>query len=93
MARVIVKGRFTKNQKLHVIATNTFRYLFLGAARNWFRNMGSIAPALGSMALLLLMSGVAGLSGFALNNLEKVEAGQASLMHVYIRDDATNADV
>jgi cell division transport system permease protein len=93
LARVIVKGSFPKNQKLHVIATNTFRYLFLGAARNWFRNMGSIAPALGSMALLLLMSGVAGLSGFALNNLEKVEAGQASLMHVYIRDDATNADV
>ena len=88
-----MKGRFPKNHKLHVIATNTFRYLFLGAARNWFRNMGSIAPALGSMALLLLMSGMAGLSGFALNNLEKVEAAQASLMHVYVRDDATNADV
>jgi len=55
--------------------------------------MGSIAPALGSMALLLLMSGMAGLSGFALNNLEKVEAAQASLMHVYVRDGATNADV
>jgi cell division transport system permease protein len=93
LARVIVKGRFTKNQKLHVIATNTFRYLFLGAARNWFRNMGSIAPALGSMALLLLMSGMAGLSGFALYNLEKVEAGQASLLHVYINDTATNAEV
>ena len=88
-----MKGRFPKNHKLHVIATNTFRYLFVGAARNWLRNMGSIAPALGSMALLLLMSGMAGLSGFALNNLEKVEAGQASLMHVYIRDDATSADV
>ena len=88
-----MNGRFPKNHKLHVIATNTFRYLFLGAARNWFRNMGSIAPALGSMALLLLMSGMAGLSGFALNNLEKVEAAQASLMHVYVRDDATNADV
>jgi cell division transport system permease protein len=93
LARIIVKDRFPKNQKLHVIATNTFRYLFLGAARNWFRNMGSIAPALGSMSLLLLMAGMAGISGFALNNLEKVEAGQASLMHVYIRDDATNADV
>jgi len=93
LARIIVKGRFPKNHKLHVIAANTFRYLFLGAARNWFRNMGSIAPALGSMALLLLMSGMAGLSGFALNNLEKVEAAQASLMHVYVRDGATNADV
>jgi cell division transport system permease protein len=76
-----------------VVVANTFRYLFFGAARNWFRNMGSIAPALGSMTLLLLMAGVAGLSGFAINNLEKVEAGQASLLHVYIRDGAPSADV
>jgi cell division transport system permease protein len=72
---------------------NTFRYLFFGAARNWFRNAGSIAPAVGSMALLLLMAGVAGLSAFALNNLEQVESGQASLLRVYIRDGAPSADV
>jgi cell division transport system permease protein len=76
-----------------VVVTNTFRYLFFGAARSWARNLGSIAPALGSMTLLLLMAGVAGLGGFALNNLEKVEAGQASLLHVYIRDAAPNTDV
>ena len=93
MARIVVKGRFPSSQKLPVVVTNTFRYLFLGAARNWFRNMGSIAPALGSMALLLLMSGMAGLSGFALYNLEKVEASQASLLHIYISDTATNAEV
>ena len=93
MARIVVKGRFPSSHKLPVVVTNTFRYLFLGAARNWFRNMGSIAPALGSMALLLLMSGMAGLSGFALYNLEKVEASQASLLHIYISDTATNAEV
>jgi cell division transport system permease protein len=76
-----------------VVVANTFRYLFFGAARNWFRNLGSIAPALGSMTLLLLMAGVAGLSGFAINNLEKIESGQASLLHVYIRDGAPSADV
>jgi cell division transport system permease protein len=76
-----------------VMVGNTFRYLFFGAARNWFRNVGSIAPAVGSMALLLLMAGVAGLSAFALNNLEQVESGQASLLHVYIRDGAPSADV
>jgi len=68
LARIVVKVRFPSSHKLPVVVTNTFRYLFLGAARNWFRNMGSIAPALGSMALLLLMSGMAGLSGFALYN-------------------------
>jgi cell division transport system permease protein len=78
---------------LGVVIANAFRYLFLGAARNWGRNIGSIAPALGSMALLLLVTGMAGLSGFALHNLEQVEAGQASLLHVYLRDDVAAADL
>lgn len=78
---------------MRVVATNIVRHLFYSAARNWIRNLGSIAPALGSMALLLLMSGMAGLSGFALYNLEQVEAGQASLLHVYIRDNASTTDV
>ena len=93
MAGVVVKGRFPKRQMLRVVATNIFRYLFYGAARNWVRNIGSVAPALGSMALLLLMSGMAGLSGFALYNLEQVEASQASLLHVYVRDNASAVDV
>jgi cell division transport system permease protein len=93
LAGIVLKTRFPKSQTLPVVVTNTFRYLFLGAARNWFRNMGSIAPALGSMALLLLMSGIAGLSGYALYNLEQVQAGQASLLRVYIRDDASNVDL
>lgn len=93
MAGVVVKGRFPRRQTMRVVATNILRHLFYSAARNWIRNLGSIAPALGSMALLLLMSGMAGLSGFALYNLEQVEAGQASLLHVYIRDNASTTDV
>jgi cell division transport system permease protein len=90
---IIVKDRLPKGAMARTVVANTFRYLFFGAARNWFRNIGSIAPALGSMTLLLLMAGVAGLSGFAINNLEKVESGQASLLHVYMRDGAPSADV
>jgi cell division transport system permease protein len=78
---------------LRVVVANIARYLFLGAARNWFRNVGSIAPALGSMTLLLLMTGMAGLGGFALYNLEQVESSQASLLHVYLRDNVSTADV
>jgi cell division transport system permease protein len=78
---------------IQVVATNLFRYFFRGAARNWARNMSSTAPALGSMTLLLLLSGVIGLSGFALYNLERIEAGQASILHVYIRDGAPATDV
>ena len=45
------------------------------------------------MTLLLVMSGLIGLTGFALHNLEQTEASQASLLHVYLRDDAAGADV
>jgi cell division transport system permease protein len=55
--------------------------------------MGSTAPALGSMTLLLVVSGLVGLTGFALHNLEQIEAGQASLLHIYMRDDAAGQDV
>ena len=89
----VVQGPFPKPHLAGVIVANIFRYLFYGAARNWVRNIGSIAPALGSMALLLLMSGMAGLGGLALYNLEQVEAGQASLLHVYLSDKAAQPAV
>ena len=88
MAGHVVKVRFPRRRLVKVVAANLFRYLVQGAARSWARNLGGTAPALGSMTLLLLMSGLVGVAGFALYNLEQVEAGQASLLHVYLRDDA-----
>lgn len=93
MASVVVKGHFPRRRLVQVVVRNVLRYLFRGAARNWLRNIGSTAPALGSMTLLLLLSGLIGLTGFALYNLEQVEAAQASLLHIYIRDNAAYADV
>src|SRR4030088_1069229 len=93
MAGDVLKGRFPRRRLLQVVANNVFRYLFRGAARNWLRNIGSAAPALSSMTLLLLLTGVVGLIGFALHNLERVESAQASLLHVYMRDDAKPAEV
>jgi len=84
----LVKVRFRSRHLVQVVAANLFRYLVQGAARSWARNLGGTAPALGSMTLLLLMSGLVGVAGFALYNLEQVEAGQASLLHIYLRDDA-----
>ena len=88
MAGDLVKVRFPRRHLVQVVAANLFRYLVQGAARSWARNLGGTAPALGSMTLLLLMSGLVGVAGFALYNLEQVEAGQASLLHIYLRDDA-----
>jgi cell division transport system permease protein len=90
---IVVKDALSRLAMARTVVGNTLRYLFFGAARNWFRNIGSIAPALGSMTLLLLMAGVAGLAGFAISNLEHVESAQASLLHVYIRDGASSGDI
>lgn len=88
MAGDLVKGNFPRSHILRVIASNLAHYMFGGAARSWARNLGSTAPALTSMTLLLLMSGLIGLTGFTLHNLEVQEAGQASVLHVYMRDGA-----
>ena len=93
MAGIVMSAHFPRRPVIAAVAKNVFRYLFQGAARNWARNFGSTAPALSSMTLLLLLSGLIGLTGFALYNLEVIEAGQASTLHVYLRDDADNTDV
>ncbi|HET7339284.1 MAG TPA: permease-like cell division protein FtsX [Candidatus Dormibacteraeota bacterium] len=82
-----------KLRSLRIVTANLFRYLVRGAVRSWARNMSGTAPALGSMTLLLLISGLVGVTGFALYNLEQVEASQASLIHVYLRDGATDSEV
>jgi cell division transport system permease protein len=93
VAGVLVRGRFPRRRVVQVVVANVFRHLFRGAARNWFRNAGSTTPALSSMTLLLLLSGLVGLVGFALNNLEQAQASQASLIHVYMREGVPSADV
>lgn len=93
MAGDVVQGHFPRRRLLQVVAANTFQYLFRGAARNWLRNAGNTAPALGSMTLLLMLGGTVGLTGFALNNLEQAQAAQASMLHVYMRDSAIGSDV
>jgi cell division transport system permease protein len=93
LAGVIVKPRFPRRRTVTVVVANLFRYLIRGAARNWVRNIAGTAPALGSTTLLLLMSGLFAVVGFGLYNLERVEASQASLLHVYLRDDASASDI
>ena len=93
MAGDVVKARFPRRRLVRIVAANLARLLFGAAGRNWARNIGSTAPALISMALLLLMSGLIGLTAFTLRNVEVEQASQASLLHVYIRDDAPQPDV
>lgn len=90
---VVLNAPFPRRRRFVNVARNTFRHLFLGAARGWVRNLGATAPALGSMTLLLLLSGLAGLAGFAMQRLAVAQASEAAVLHVYLRDDAKQPDV
>lgn len=85
--------RFPTRRRAVVVGRNVGRYLLGGAVRSWFRNLGGTAPALGSMTLLLLLAGLVGLTAFSLQSLATREATDAAVLHVYLRDDATVADV
>jgi cell division transport system ATP-binding protein len=74
-------------------AVNLGRLAVGGAVASWLRNLGTAAPALGSITLLLLLAGVLSVSGFALRNLLVSQSAEASVLHVYLADDATTDQV
>jgi cell division transport system permease protein len=90
---IVLKAPFPRRHRLLNVARNTFRHLFVDAARAWLRNLGATGPALGSMTLLLLLSGLVGLSAFTVQRLAATQASDAAVLHVYLRDDARQADV
>ncbi len=75
------------------VLANLFDLIVRGGLQGWRRNLSSTGPALGSMALLLLLVGLVGALGVAGGRLLAQEAAQASVLHVYLRDDAAAADV
>jgi cell division protein FtsX len=90
---VVLNAPFPRRRRLLNVVRNTFRHLFLDAARAWIRNLGATGPALGSMTLLLLLSGLVGLTAYTMQRLAATQATDAAVLHVYLRDDAKPADV
>jgi cell division transport system permease protein len=93
MGGQVLRPKFPGRRTVVVVIQNAARYLFRDAARNWVRNLGSTAPALGSMTILLLLSGVAGLGWYTLRSAAARASADAAVLHVYLRDDAKQADV
>lgn len=89
----VVRAPFPRRRRPLNVVRNTFRHLFADAGRSWMRNLGTTAPAIGSMTLLLLLSGLVGLSAFALQRVAASQAADAAMLHVYLKDDAKQADV
>ncbi|MFZ0216446.1 MAG: permease-like cell division protein FtsX [Candidatus Dormiibacterota bacterium] len=75
------------------VLRNAIRFLLGGAFRNWGRNLSATSPAIGSLALLLLFTGVVALAGLALRSVAVQQAQSAAVLHVYLRDGAPSGQV
>ncbi len=93
MANVLEGPRTPRLRLIRVIVRNASRYLVGSALRNWLRNFGSTAPALGSMTLLLLLVALGGMAGLVARNAYTAEAKDASVLHVYLSDNASSDQV
>lgn len=71
------------------LVANTSRILVLGGLRSWSRDVRQTAPVLGTIALLLVLCGTLALVGIAVKGVAGQQAGQASLVRVYLASDAT----
>ena len=71
------------------LVANSFRLVVLGGLLSWRRDLRLTAPALGSMALLLVLAGVLAMVGLAVANVAAYEASQAAVVRVYLAPDAT----
>jgi ABC-type ATPase involved in cell division/cell division protein FtsX len=67
---------------------NAYRLVVLSGLRSWSRDLRLTAPALGTMALLLLLCGTMAMVGLAIQHAAVQQAGEASLVRVYLASDA-----
>lgn len=68
---------------------NLWELLVVDALRSWARHLLAMAPAAGSIALVLVLVGLGGLGTVVLESVAAAQARDATSLHVYVRDDAT----
>jgi ABC-type ATPase involved in cell division/cell division protein FtsX len=69
---------------------NGFRLIVLDGLRSWSRDARLTTPVIGTIALLLMLCGTLALVGIAVERVVANQAGQASLVRVYLAPDATS---
>jgi cell division transport system ATP-binding protein len=80
-------------RRIAALCANSFRLVVLNGLRSWRRDLRLTAPALGSMAVTLVLCGMLALVGIAVARVAAQQAGQASVVRVYLAADATPAAV
>lgn len=75
------------------VLRNATRFVVAGALRDWRRHLGANSTAIGSITLLLLLSGVVALGAIGLRGVAEQQVQSADVLHVYLRQGASNAQV
>jgi len=83
----------TSRRRPWVPLLNLGRLCVGGAVASWTRNLRTVAPALGSIAMLLGVAGGLAVGGFALRTLLVTQSQEAAVLHVYLSDDAAGDQV
>jgi ABC-type ATPase involved in cell division/cell division protein FtsX len=76
-------------RRMVALVANSYRLVLLGGLRSWRRDLRFNAPAMQTMALLLVMCGLLGLVGVSLGQAAARAEAQASIVRVYLAPDAT----
>lgn len=76
-------------RRLAAFTANSYRIVVLGGLRSWSRDVKLTAPVLGTIALLLMLCGTLALLGIALERVAAQQAGDASLVRVYLAANAS----
>ena len=74
-------------------AANAYRLVVLSGLRSWSRDVRATAPAIGTIALLLVLCGTLAMVGIAIKGAIADQASQASIVRVYLASDASPDDV
>jgi cell division protein FtsX len=83
------RARLPLWRRLVALSDNSFRLVVLNGIQSWARDFRLTAPALGSMAMTLLLCGMLALVGISIATVAGQEAGQASIVRVYLASNAS----
>ncbi len=75
------------------LAANSFRLVVLGGLRSWRRDLRFNAPAVQTLAMVLLLCGLLALVGISIGRAAATAEVQASTIRVYLAENATDDQI
>ena len=80
-------------KRYSALVENSFRLVVLGGLRSWRRDLRFNAPAMQTLAMVLLLCGLLALVGISLGRSAATAEVQASTVRVYLSENATDGQI